>query len=68
MDQNIENQLSPVYQEILNSLVNGQIEQALEQVTAYGWYEFTREVEDEYLFDSYTKLKWLCKLVREDKT
>jgi len=52
------------YEAIIESLINGQLRQALNQVNDYTWVNFTTKLEEDESFNAEVKLDWLCKLVR----
>ena len=54
------------YQEIIESFINGQMRQALDQVNDYGWYDFVSELEHDESLYADQKVEMLCRLIRTD--
>ena len=54
------------FTEICESYINGNKKQALEQVQAFGWYDFTTDLQDCPILNSAEKLEMLCVLIRLD--
>ena len=54
------------FEDIVNSLVNGQFKQAIGMVKAMGWYRFTKELEQTELLDTEDKLRYICVMLRLD--
>lgn len=52
------------YQEIINSHINGQGRQMVDQIDEFGWYDFAEEIEDDETITDAEKVKILCKAIR----
>jgi hypothetical protein len=58
------------FEDIIDSLINGQRKQALKQVDAFGWDDFADEMLRTDLLEDSTKVVYLCQLIKtneEDK-
>jgi hypothetical protein len=52
------------YTDIIDSLICGQLSQALEQVNEFGWFGFAREIQLDELLSDRDRVKYLTALIR----
>lgn len=52
------------YEEIKDSIINGQKKQALNQIEEFTWYDFVSDLEVDYSITPIERLEWLCSLIR----
>jgi hypothetical protein len=56
--------MSSNFQDILDSLINGQLKQAIEQVEQYNICIFVTDLEKANHIDAHVRLLWLSSLIR----